>query len=172
MNEIAETASDTALTTIESAACFTEICHGTEFTVYRTSSVPATVELVAGSLCRVFVFEASVDIADEMIVRVVTDYHLFYLAKLAHLAPEILVEGIEMMLELSWCHLVLWVVGWVLIHVGEKDCLAVGWLNVFSAAPVAVSACADLVVETAVDFILFCSEDGSEIGRHCEGLGL
>lgn len=55
------------------------------------------------------------------VVVVVTDYHLFYLAVLAHLAPEILVECIEVVLQLTGVHLGLWVVGRVLVKVREQD---------------------------------------------------
>lgn len=42
----------------------------------------------------------------------------------------------------------------------------------FTRAAVAVAASADLVVETAVDFVLFCAEDGGEVvGHTCEWFG-
>lgn len=44
--------------------------------------------------------------------------------------------------------------------------MTVGRLDVFSAAAVAMSAGAYLVVKTAVDFVLLCTEDGSEVGSH------
>jgi hypothetical protein len=47
--------------------------------------------------------------------------------------------------------------------------LRVGWLDMFSGAAVAVSAGADFVVEGAVDFVLFGSEDGGEIIGHVDG---
>lgn len=49
------------------------------------------------------------------IVVVITDHHLLRLAILAHLAPKVLVEGIEVVLQLAWVHLVFGVVGRVLI---------------------------------------------------------
>lgn len=52
------------------------------------------------------------------IIIVITHDHLLNLPILAHLAPEVLVEGIEMVLELRRVHLVLGVVGWVLVEVG------------------------------------------------------
>jgi len=39
---------------------------------------------------------------------------------------------------------------------------------VFSRTAIAVSACADFVVEGAVNLVLFGSEDGGEISRHFE----
>ena len=53
-----------------------------------------------------------------------------------------------------------------MIEVGEKDGLAVGGLDVFATAAVAVAAGADFVVEGAVYFVLFCAEDGGEVVSH------
>lgn len=77
-----------------------------------------------------------------------------------------------MVLELHRVHLDLWVVRRVLVQVWEEDRLAVGGLDVFSTAAVAVTAGADLVIETAVNFVGFGTEDGGEVVRHdVEGVG-
>lgn len=55
------------------------------------------------------------------IIIVVTNYHLFNFSKLAHFAPEVLVECVEVVLQLASVHLVLWVVCGVLVEVGEED---------------------------------------------------
>ena len=68
-----------------------------------------------------------------------------------------------MILQLTRVHLVFWVVGRVLVEVGEEDGLAVGGLDVFARAAVAVAAGADFVVETAVYFVLFCAEYGGKV---------
>ena len=141
---------------------------------------------------RIFVFEARVDVADEIcsaapvsqlafaitqkyekgkgrkeqtrtIVVVVANDHLLRLAVLAHLAPKVLVEGVEVVLQLARVHLVFRIVGRVLVQVGEEDRLRVGGLDVLAAAAVAVPAGADLVVEGAVHFILLRAEDGGEV---------
>lgn len=85
------------------------------------------------------------------IVIVVAYHNLLDLAVLAHLAPEILVEGVEVVLQLARVHLVLGVVGWVLVQVRQQDRLRVRRLDVFSGAPVAVAARPDFVVEGTVD---------------------
>jgi len=88
----------------------------------------------------------------ELTIIVVIAYHnLLDLAVLAHLAPEILVEGVEVVLQLARVHLVLGVVRWVLVQVRQQDRLRVRGLDVFSGAPVAVAARADFVVEGTVD---------------------
>ena len=79
-------------------------------------------------------------------VIVVVAYHeLFHLAVLAQLAPDVLVEGIEVVLELVRVHAVLGVVGGVLVEVRHEDGLAVGGLDVFARAAVAVAAGADFL---------------------------
>lgn len=97
------------------------------------------------------------------IIIVITNNDFLRLAIFAHLTPEILVEGVEMILQLAWIHLVLRIVGRVLVEVGQEDRLRVGWFDVFSRAAVTVAACADFVVEAAVDFILLGAEDGSKV---------
>ena len=52
------------------------------------------------------------------IVVVIAHHHLLDLSVLAHLAPEVLVKGVEVVLELGRIHLVLGVVGGILVEVG------------------------------------------------------
>ncbi len=75
-----------------------------------------------------------------------------------------------MILQLTRIHLVLGIVGWVLVQVREQDRLAVGGLDVFSRAAVAVPACADFVIEGAVYFVGFSAEDAGEVVGHGEGV--
>lgn len=86
-----------------------------------------------------------------MVVVIVAHYQLLQLSVLAHLTPDILVKGVEVVLQLGGVHAVLGVEGWVLVEVWHQDRLAVGGLDVFSGAAVAVAAGADFVVEGAVD---------------------
>ena len=97
------------------------------------------------------------------IIVVITYHHLLRFPILAHLAPEIFVEGVEMVLQLARIHLVLRVVGRVLVEVGEEDGLRIRWFYVFARASVAMPACADFVVEATVYFVLFGTEDGREV---------
>ena len=143
MDEIAEPAPHAPFAAIETAARLAEIGHGGKLAVDGTGGVPAGIERVAGLLGRILVFEARVDVADEIyfipskkigkggkekegekkkknhtIIIIITNHHLLHLAVLAHLAPEILIEGVEVVLQLAGVHLVLGVVGWVLVQVG------------------------------------------------------
>ncbi len=94
-----------------------------------------------------------------MVVVIVANDDLLDLSELAHLTPEILVEGVEVILQLAGVHLVLGVVGGVLVQVWEEDRLAVGRLNVLARAAIAVAASADFVVEGTVYFVGFGAED-------------
>lgn len=64
MYEVAEAAAHAALARVEAAAGLAEIGYGRELAVYGAAGVPARVEVVAGFLGGVFVFEAGVDVAD------------------------------------------------------------------------------------------------------------
>jgi hypothetical protein len=103
------------------------------------------------------------------IIIIITNNHLLNLTKLAHLAPEVFIESIEVVLQLASIHLILRVVGRVLVEVGEQDRLGVGRLDVLAGTAVAVPAGADFVVEGTVDLVGFGTEDGGEVVGHFEG---
>ena len=71
MNEIAETASNTSFSTVQSAACFAEIGDRRELAVDGARRVPAGVQGVAGFLRGVFVLESRVDISYEIFLLLV-----------------------------------------------------------------------------------------------------
>ena len=100
------------------------------------------------------------------VIIIITDNHLLNLPELAHLAPEILIEGIEVILQLASVHFDFWVVGWVLVEVGEKDGLRVWGLDVLAWTAVAVTAGADFVVERTIDFVGFSAKDAGEVVGH------
>jgi hypothetical protein len=74
-----------------------------------------------------------------------------------------------MVLQLTRIHLNLGVVGWVLVEIGQEDGLAVGGLDVLATAAVAMSTCADFVVEGAIHLVHLRAEDGGQMERHLEG---
>ena len=164
--EIAKPTAHTALPAIEPTARFPKIRDGTQLAVHRLRGIPPAIQRVARLLRTVFVLEARVHVSDQVVVVVVADDDFLDLAVFAHLAPEVLVEGVEVVLELRGIHARFVVVGGVLVEVGEEDGLRVRGLDVFARAAVAVAACADFVVEGAVDFVLFRTEDGREIVGH------
>ncbi len=181
MDEIAEPSSDTPFPTVETTTCFSEIGDRGELAVDGARSIPAAVEGVAGLLGRVFVFEARVDVADEVccgvsyfrgkigrfqltVIVVIADYDLLRLAVLAHLAPKVLVERVKMVLQLAGVHLVFGIVGGVLVEVGEEDGLRVGGFDMFPRTAIAVAAGTDFVVEGAVDLWGYISFGAGELG--------
>ena len=188
VDEVAEAAAHAALAAVEAAARLAEVGHGGQLAVDGAPRVPAAVERVAGFLRVLFVLEAHVDVADEIwgwvstcfghlylgyqltIVVVVAHDQLLDQPVLAQLAPDVLVEGVEVMLHLLRVHLVLGVVRRVLVQVGQENRLRVRRLHMLSRAAVAVAAGADLVVEGAVDLVLLRSEDGGEVVRHFCGV--
>ena len=100
MYKVAESTSYTAFPTVEPTTCFSKICDRTELAIDRSCSVPPRIQGVT-CLLRIFlVLESCIDIANEMVIIIVAHYHFFDLSVFAHLTPEILVEGIEMILQL------------------------------------------------------------------------
>lgn len=83
------------------------------------------------------------------VIVVVANNELLELAVLAQLAPDVLVKGVEVVLELGRVHAVLGIVGRVLVEVGHQDGLAVGGLDVFSRAAVAMSAGTNFLIRRA-----------------------
>lgn len=100
MDKVAEAAAHAALAAVEAAARLAEVGDGAQLAVDGARGVPAGVEVVAGFLGRLFVLEPPVDIADQVVVVVVAHDELLELAVLAQLAPHVLVERIEVVLEL------------------------------------------------------------------------
>ena len=66
MDKIAEPTSHATFPAIESTARLSEIRHGRKLAIDGAGGVPAGVEGVTGGLRRVLIFEARVDIADEV----------------------------------------------------------------------------------------------------------
>ncbi|KAH8160799.1 hypothetical protein CIB48_g7446, partial [Xylaria polymorpha] len=95
MYEVAEAAADTALARVKATAGLAEVGDGAQLAVDGPAGVPAAVELVAGLLGRVLVLEPRVHVADQVVVGVVAHDQLLQLPVLAQLAPQVLVEGVE-----------------------------------------------------------------------------
>ena len=66
MYEVAESSSDASLTTVQSTTGFSEVGDRGELAVDRACRIPPGVEGVAGLLSGVFVFEAGVDVTNEV----------------------------------------------------------------------------------------------------------
>jgi len=169
VDEVAEATPHTPLSTVQPATRLPEVRHRTQLAVDRPRRIPPAIQGITRRLRTVLVLEARVHVADQVIVVVVAYHQLFDLAVFAHLAPDVLVKGVEVVLELGGVHARFVVVGWVLVEVRHEDGLRVGGLDVFARAAVAVTARADLVVEGAVNLVLLCAEDGGEVvGHRCD----
>lgn len=125
MDEVAKATSHASLAAVKAAAGFAKVGNGTQLAVDGAGGIPPAVEIVAGALGAVLVLEAGVDVANQVVVIIVAHDELLELAILAHLAPDVLVEGVEVVHELGRVHAVLRVEGRVLIEVGHQDRLRV-----------------------------------------------
>jgi hypothetical protein len=92
-----------------------------------------------------------------MVSHVIADVHLFYFTVLAELGIEVFVEGVKVLLDLLRVQCVSGVVDWVLVDVSTENGLTELRTNMFSTASIAVSACANFVVERTIYFVLFSS---------------
>jgi len=162
MYKVAEASSHATFPAVESTARLPKVRYGGKFAVDGSARVPAGIQRVAGLLSRVLVLEPRVDVADQVVIVIVAHDQLLDLAVLAHLAPDVLVKGVEVVLELRSVHSVLGIEGRVLIKVGHQNRLGVGGFHVLPRTAVAVAARANLVVEGAVDFVLLGSENGGQ----------
>jgi hypothetical protein len=124
-----------------------KIRHWRKFSVYRTGGIPPTIQSVESTLGRLLVFEPGVDISNEMVAVIVADVHFLQFPVLTQLAVEILVKGIEMLLDLGRSEFCTRDMLGVLVDVSAEDGLGIVWFDVFSGAAVAVTTGADFVVE-------------------------
>ena len=92
-----------------------------------------------------------------MISNIIADVHLFDFTVLAELGIEVFVKGFKVLLDLLSVERVSGVVDWVLVDVSTEDGLTELRTYVFSTASIAVSACANFVVERTIYFVLFSS---------------
>lgn len=84
------------------------------------------------------------------IVVIVADDELFELTIFAQLAPNILVKGIKVVLQLRRVHAVLGVVRRVLVQVRHQDRLTVRWFDMFAGAAIAMAAGTDFLQRKAM----------------------
>jgi len=168
MDEVAEAGADAALAGIEAAAGLADVGDGAELAVDGAASVPARVERVRRLLRAVLVLEPRVHVADQVVIVVVAHHQLLQLAVVAQLAPDVLVKGVEVVLQLRRIHLVLSVKAWVVVEIREENCLRIRRFYMLPRAAVTVAARSDFVVEAAIDLVLFGTEDGSEVVGHVD----
>ncbi len=166
MDEVAQAAAPAVPLRELPTARLAKVGDGRELRVDGPSIIPPAIQVLHRLLRVLLVLEARIDIAHEMIVIVIAHDDLLQLAKAARLAVEVLEEGVEFVLQLHGRVLVAWLEGGVGVDVGAEDGLRVAGPDVLPAAPVAVSAGPDLVVEGAVDLVLLRPKNGGESVCH------
>ena len=90
-----------------------------------------------------------------MVSNIIADVHLFYFTVLAELGIKVFVKGVKVLLDLLSVECVSGVVDWVLVDVSTENGLTELRTYMFSTASIAVSACANFVVERTIYFVLF-----------------
>ncbi|GMT30392.1 hypothetical protein PFISCL1PPCAC_21689, partial [Pristionchus fissidentatus] len=172
MHEVAEGALKAAAQLVLSAARLTEVRHGRQFRVYRLAVEPSVrVEIRDGLVGARLVHELDVHVADHVLANVVAHVHLLDLSVLVVELGEDLVEEVVkvlLLLAVLLAHTIervrhSRVDDGVPVEVLEQDRLRERRHVVRTGAFAAVSACADLEVERAIDLILLRSINGGEI---------
>lgn len=151
---------------------FAKVGHGREVGDYGATIVEAALQRLKSGGGLILLLELDIYVADHVIGEVVADVEALDLAELGELLEDVLVEVLEMLLDLARVEgLALGVdaggdhVG-PLVHVGQQQRGTDGRAVVQARAAVTVAASADLEIEGAVDAILLCAEDGSQVLRH------
>ena len=166
VHKVAETSALARPLLILTTFGLSEVSHGGILRHDHPPAVVSSIHAFHSLLCLLLVMVLHVEVADHVVTDVVSDDHLFDLAKLRHLHKHFLVEGLEVLDSLD--EVLLWDVStvgegdrriWVLIHCLEAHGLAKGWLVMDSSARVSVPTRADFEVEGTVDFVLFSTKD-------------
>jgi hypothetical protein len=131
------------------------------------TSIPPVIEVVDGVLGLGLPLISCIYVPDEVVADVITNLpcgsergrgragstphmKLQQVAKLRQLAVQVLVHGVEALLELRLGELADGVVRRVVVHVREQDGLRERRLDVLSGTPVSVSACTNLKIPQSV----------------------
>jgi len=138
------------------------------------ASIEAAGESGAGLGRAGIVVKLDVHIANQVITRVFTHVDGFHIAKLGQLFPQINVELFQMIPLFFGRHCRhATIIGariplGTLIQVGQQNGRRNCRLHVLSQALLPMATRTNLVVEGAVDLVLFSAKDGSKmLGRHC-----
>ena len=82
------------------AAGFSEVRHGRELSIDRTSSKPTVVQILHGLVGVLLLLELHIDVADQVVSQVVADIHLLYrtvfvLAFYEHVFEEVIIMFLQ-----------------------------------------------------------------------------
>lgn len=133
----------------------------------------STIGILLRILCVVFLTVFHIDIAHNVITKVINDNHILNLPILHHLVKNFLIEVLAFghgSIGISAAHVIAVDQGGldciVLVHVLEAYGLADGRLVVDSLAAVAVPACAHLVEKWTIYLVHLCAVDFGESVSH------
>ena len=172
VHEIAETSPGTFPHLILPATSLSEVRHWRQFRVYRLAFVPSIVQIHHCLLCMIFSIELNIDIAYQVVSKVITDVHFFNFSVFVfQLDKYVLEKFVEVRLFLLVCEYLPTVgvssrVVRILVHVLEQNGLTERGLVVKSRAPISMTTSSNLEVERAVHLVLFRTKYRSEVFRH------
>jgi len=163
MHEVAESRPSTFAHLVLTATGLPEVSHGRQFGINGSSIEPSVVEIIHCLLCILFISKLDVDIAHEMVSKVVAYVHLLNLSILVlQLNKDILEKVVKVFLNRSLrdnrktrnlTDSPVWIgcdVGWVLVEVREQDCLRECGLVMDPRTSVSVTTGSDLEVKGTV----------------------
>jgi hypothetical protein len=154
------------------ARSLAEIGDRREIGYNRPARVEPALQSLQGGGGLVLLLELDVDVADHVVGEIVADVEALHLAELVKLLEDVLVEGLEVLLDLARVDgLALGVHAGgdhvrPLVHVGEEDRRRDRGPVVEARAPISVAARSNLEVERTVDAVLLGAEDRCQVLRH------
>lgn len=92
MHEVAVTSSCAGVLLILSASGLSEVCHRTEFNLYRPASVEASLQALKGRCSTLFIRELDIHAANHVICQIITHIQIFNFAKLCKLFKNVFIK--------------------------------------------------------------------------------
>ncbi len=171
MHEVTKTASGAFPHLILATASLSEVRHWRQLGPDWLTVEPSIVQTVDRCLCILLTAVLHVDIANKMVSQIVTHVHFFnFSILLLQFCENLLKEIVKVLL-----HFYIWYIGdissictlrsilWILVNVGQNNCLTECWLVVKSRATVSMATCTNLEVEGTVD----SEKKSQEINNTC-----
>jgi len=158
VHEVAVATASAGVLLVLTAGGLAEVGDGAELGHDGAPLVEAASEALHGVVGAVLVFEFGVDVADEVVGKIVAHVEVLELAKFTELEEDVVIEVVEVFLKLLRGVVALLAVisagGSVgrLVHVGDEHGLRDGRPVVHARASVSVPACADCVFIPPLSF--------------------
>jgi len=159
VHEVTEASSIAFSVFVLSATRLAKVGDRGELCIQRSTSVPPVVQVLYSSLRFCFPFETSVHVTDQMVTHIVANVKFKKVSKLRQLAVQVLVDRVEALLKFLRGQATNGIMGRVVVHIREQDCLRECGFDVLSRAPVTVPAGSNFVVKRTVHAVLFGAEN-------------